>query len=537
MSFEDPEFPILDEDEDEDGLAGFVSPDRTRTSSFFANSHNFTIKGGHFAIHNHISAEQAAPRGRPKAFREIDWCDIFLEDKLDVVRARVAASRRRSVLRNIYSAKIEGQHNPDKTVVIYEGDGAKQTWYEDVSKYLRVRHPRVLQLFGLSYSAGMFAAIFHHQDLVSIERVIEVYSHEPITEIYFYNFLHQEFLCHAPELARMLQVETLTTWDDCSLWLNTAGQLYIELGRREQFCHRHSYLAHSSWSSWNIRHPRLVASTDLIPAHQVIEIVENLTLQGFYRGCDMLEQCFHPTLEKGTSAKIRPGSVIGLHLPRHERLTADEIHLSLSSEYTSRDVKEVAFLNEGFIVSIRNQGSMMENGWIRAKIPRYTGTGKAKSLRNHLIMDTYPTRELFVSQAVYIFNHTQNHSPSNFYFMVNSIHIGFVFMPTRKRIQLRGRASLFLPLAKDFLSPDGTQLQYSTLAPYWSLHPSGHPPLAPEHAATLGLPSVETKIWIRGSFYSLEFYEDIAQFHRLKGFDPTSQDVAREMGVPIIPSS
>ncbi|KAK7057845.1 hypothetical protein R3P38DRAFT_3169351 [Favolaschia claudopus] len=542
MSPQDPEFPVLDEDEEV--YPEMVSPE---TSSFFAHSHNFTIKGGHFAIHNHITAEQGAPRGRPKAFREIDWCDIFLEDNLDVVRARVATSGRCSVLRNIYSAKIEGQHNPDKTVVIYEGDGAKQMWYEDISKYLRVRHPRVLQLFGVSYSAGMFAAIFHRQgnvcgfsenlclichiDLVPAEHVIEDYSHEAITKIYFSAFLIQEYRYHAAELARMLQVKKLTIFDDSSFWLNTAGKLYIELGRRKQ-------LESLIWISYYARFPqlaRLVKSTELIPAHQLLEIIKNLTLEGFYR--HFTPNLFSLALEKGTSVKFRPGSIIGLRLPQHERLTADKIRLSLSNEYASRYVKEVAFVNEFKGINptlyIQGQGRMMENGWIRAKIPRYTGTGKAKYIKTQLDVYIHKASELFASQAVYIFSHVKNYSPLNFYVIVSGITIRFVLMPTRKRIQLRGRVSLFLPPAKDLLSPDGARLQYSNRAPYWSLHPSGNPPLAPELVSALGLPSVQTKISINGIFFSPQFYESIAQFHRQKGFDPTSQDVAREMGLPL----
>ncbi|KAK7033802.1 hypothetical protein R3P38DRAFT_3351656 [Favolaschia claudopus] len=552
MSPRDPEFPVLDEDEDV--YPEMVSPECTRTSSFFPNSHNFTIKGGHFAIHNHISAEQGAPRGRPKAFREIDWCDIFLEDNLDVARARVATSGRVSVLRNIYSAKIEGQQNPDKTVVIYEGDGAKQMWYEDISKYLRVRHPRVLQLFGLSYSGGIYAAIFHRQgnvcassenlclihqvDLVPAEHVMERYEHNPFTKIYFINFIRQEFQNHAPELARMLQVERLTTSYDCSLWLNTTGQLCIELGRctGRPFCH---FMAFRKNSRDNVRQPRLllVTSTKLILAHKLLEIIENLTLEGLYRYFTPVD-AFDFTLEKGTSAKFRPGSVIGLRLPGHERLTADEIRLSVLNEYTSGDVKEVAFVNEfkGIRLTIHGHDRMMEDGWIRAKIPRYTGTGKAKYIKTQLGVDIRHTSQLFASQAVYIFSHIKNYSPLNFYFAVSCTVIRFMLMPTRKRIQLRGRVSLFLPSTNDFLSPDGTrlQLEYVNRAPYWSLDPSGHPPLAPERAASLGLPSVETRIAIDGIYHSPRRYESIiAQFYRQRGFDPASQDVARELGCPL----
>ncbi|KAK7057866.1 hypothetical protein R3P38DRAFT_2760029 [Favolaschia claudopus] len=530
----DPKFPILEAEEDVH--PGIVSPECTSTSGFFANSHHFTIKGGQFAIHNHINSVQGAPRGRPKAFREIDWCDIILQDNLDVVRARVMAPERCSVLRNAYSAKIEGQHNPDKTVVIYEGDGAKHTWYDDISKYLRVRHPRVFQLFGLSYSGGMYAAIFHRQ-----EHALESYSPEPITKIYFYSFLY-----HAPALARMLQLEILVTSYDCSLWLNPSGQLYFELGTHMQDLILPIYSTNSQ-----VQRPLLVASTDLIPVHQLLKINESLTLKAFQHSCfTAAKHWFHLPLEIWPSAMgVRPGSVMALCLPGHERLTAHEIRHRLSN-LDREDIREVAFLDPTEVIHISPvYGTLMDGGWnciqlgsiesssdrlhLEHRIPGKIDRRSQETIPHQLTRYFSASYSAFPCQTSYIFSRQKYCSLSDFNCIINDVRITFSPEPPPHQTILPDPAFLFLPPTKDCISSDGMRLQYPDRAPYWSLHPSGNPRLSPEQAAILCLPPVNIEISMFVHFYSAQFYAAAAEFYRRKGFDPTSQDVARELGEPL----
>jgi hypothetical protein len=51
-----------------------------------------------------------------------------------------------------------------------------------------------------------------------------------------------------------------------------------------------------------------------------------------------------------------------------------------------------------------------------------------------------------------------------------------------------------------------------------------------EDATALGFPtiSLSTKIW--GKYWDAIVYAGLRQFHRAKGFDPDSQDVARDLG-------
>ncbi|KAF7377083.1 hypothetical protein MSAN_00126900 [Mycena sanguinolenta] len=68
---------------------------------------------------------------------------------------------------------------------------------------------------------------------------------------------------------------------------------------------------------------------------------------------------------------------------------------------------------------------------------------------------------------------------------------------------------------------------------YWSLDPSGIVRLSPEEATALGLPSFELATKAEGCSWDASVYEGLRQFHEAKGFDPYSQDVARDLGRPL----
>ncbi|KAJ7822130.1 hypothetical protein B0H13DRAFT_1659866 [Mycena leptocephala] len=68
---------------------------------------------------------------------------------------------------------------------------------------------------------------------------------------------------------------------------------------------------------------------------------------------------------------------------------------------------------------------------------------------------------------------------------------------------------------------------------YWSLDPSGAERLSPEQAAELGFPSIELDTSTLLDSWDADVYAALRQFHRAKGFDPDSQDVAQHLGYPL----
>ncbi|KAJ7697836.1 hypothetical protein B0H17DRAFT_907729, partial [Mycena rosella] len=69
---------------------------------------------------------------------------------------------------------------------------------------------------------------------------------------------------------------------------------------------------------------------------------------------------------------------------------------------------------------------------------------------------------------------------------------------------------------------------------YWSFDPQGVGRLPEDTAEELGLPDIHFHAFVDGKFWTRDHYNIIRQFHLAKGFDPTSQDVAIELGYPLV---
>jgi hypothetical protein len=66
-----------------------------------------------------------------------------------------------------------------------------------------------------------------------------------------------------------------------------------------------------------------------------------------------------------------------------------------------------------------------------------------------------------------------------------------------------------------------------------SLDPSGVERLSMEDAINLGFPSIQFSISVGGRSWDASVYAGLNQFHQAKGFDPNSQEVARNLGHPL----
>ncbi|KAJ7333962.1 hypothetical protein DFH08DRAFT_707729 [Mycena albidolilacea] len=69
---------------------------------------------------------------------------------------------------------------------------------------------------------------------------------------------------------------------------------------------------------------------------------------------------------------------------------------------------------------------------------------------------------------------------------------------------------------------------------YLSLDPSGVEQLTKEEVEQLGFPFFQLEMGAMGKYWDGHIYEGLRQFHEGKRFDPYSQDVARELGLPLL---
>ncbi|KAJ6462946.1 hypothetical protein C8R45DRAFT_1080534, partial [Mycena sanguinolenta] len=78
-------------------------------------------------------------------------------------------------LRRLHAAKIEGS-DVTCTVAMYQGVGAEDEWRSDMMKYMAVRHPNIVQLYGVVSCGNIHAAVFH-DNLIPFQQFLDLYRH------------------------------------------------------------------------------------------------------------------------------------------------------------------------------------------------------------------------------------------------------------------------------------------------------------------------------------------------------------------------
>ncbi|KAF7337287.1 hypothetical protein MSAN_02281300 [Mycena sanguinolenta] len=103
-------------------------------------------------------------------------------------------------------------------------------------------------------------------------------------------------------------------------------------------------------------------------------------------------------------------------------------------------------------------------------------------------------------------------------------------------MQLYGLVSTKKLYAMDFHTSSEVHVnlyQWPACPAYWSLDPSGADRLSTEDAKSLGFPTIHIETFMAGHCWDRSVYQGLRRFHEGKGFDPNSQEVARELGYPL----
>ncbi|KAJ6613602.1 hypothetical protein B0H10DRAFT_218133 [Mycena sp. CBHHK59/15] len=86
----------------------------------------------------------------------------------------------------------------------------------------------------------------------------------------------------------------------------------------------------------------------------------------------------------------------------------------------------------------------------------------------------------------------------------------------------------------ELCSQMGLRLAPESHQVFWSLDPLGEERLSQADADAMGLPTLEFYAKVMGVGWQAYHYDGLLNFHRSKGFDPQSQDVARHMDYPLL---
>ncbi|KAJ7455146.1 hypothetical protein FB451DRAFT_1408020 [Mycena latifolia] len=190
----DDEPHVQAEFQSESTVEGSGPPHDQFTGAFFPQSQNLTVAGGQFRSITNV--HHVAPTV-PSDFRRIPLGDLDLRNEIRLGGESGVAYRlcRRSSVRRMYSARIHGSKSP-MTVALYQGENAEEEWRQDLSQYLWLRHPNVVQLFGTASSSGIYAAIFQ-DELILAKQVMEKYQGSHLAQVYLWAYFGTEFRVRA----------------------------------------------------------------------------------------------------------------------------------------------------------------------------------------------------------------------------------------------------------------------------------------------------------------------------------------------------
>ncbi|KAF8215563.1 hypothetical protein K438DRAFT_2007919 [Mycena galopus ATCC 62051] len=451
----------------------------THAGAFFPRSHDFVVSGGNFtSVYNHLVAP-----GPSADFRTIPLGDLDLQNEINgpgTVSRRHGTDARRKM----YSVKI-WQSSSDRmtSAAMYTGKDAEQNWERDLAVYSGIRHPNFLQVHGLVNAHGIYATVFH-DDLMPLAGLFSFYAGSLITTTYLHWYIYREFW-DAADYFTGISGQWLGGLSYMPWIRRSTGRLAVDIAPSapEEKIDAICYILQGISVSFI---PPPLLGPD--PAAKIISI---LSLKDYHSLVDAGRQGhFHHNSSYATHERVRLGLLV-----RGETQNASEIGYAVDPSFTIWPWTRRAFgLSE-------SRGEILPNGWTR-----FSMSDILTEPDSILDLMVFQDRKPWISQANYIFNLLR----------ITCEHEQYVVLD---RIDFRAH------LQKE----DGRFWKPANPA-YWAFDELGAEPLNPDQAEALGFPSFTFDMTVVGNHWSSSAYEGVREFHRGKGFDPESQDVARHLG-------
>ncbi|KAJ7660474.1 hypothetical protein B0H17DRAFT_334097 [Mycena rosella] len=211
-------------------------------------------------------------------------------------------------------------------------------------------------------------------------------------------------------------------------------------------------------------------------------------------------------------------------IPKHSSLKLGTVRYFPGSDYAgSIEVASIPYEINASGWDNSERGLILANGWTRIS------SAEVDDVYESRVWD-YSTPYDWLSQANHIFKDLNIVSSYEDYAFLDRVRYRLSFSGP-----INGLAAgyLFLCPFTHLQTNDSTRFQHPECPAYWSLDSSGVEQLGTEEAENLGFPSVELEMEARRTFWDERVYSGLRQFHKGKGFDPFSQDVARHLGLQL----
>ncbi|KAJ6559408.1 hypothetical protein DFH09DRAFT_1316717 [Mycena vulgaris] len=374
-------------------------------------------------------------------------------------------------------------------------------WLEDINRYASLRHPNFVQLCGVTTSPRMHAAIFH-DDMMPFEDFVDLYRHSPILTAYIYGYCNTQFRAVKGYFSSTFQQVLLEI--ECSFWIRrSTGRLCADLIP--------SNIYHWYSGAGGIVAGASLGITSLDALSHEEAAIDALTLQE-YHSISYWHMSHTRSISLSTSITMTLAAIIYLD-------SSDQLE----------DAVEIAVLPQ---IEVNNHGwnicgvvgEVMQDGWTR-----YESSDVSDCIIE--LLCTYPrTSEAWLSQANYVFSRLGITSNFEDYSIVDNIYFDITISPTTEEDPPAG--FLFLCPADD-VQTGPASFRLPDCPAFWSLNSAGIQRLSTEEATQLGFSSIQSTIrtWVES--WNPSVYDGLRQFHKAKGFDPESQDVARHLEEPL----
>ncbi|KAK7001908.1 hypothetical protein R3P38DRAFT_1775448 [Favolaschia claudopus] len=480
---------------------------RPRVQASFYQCRNVTINGGNFTLQTQSSEPEL------ENFRRIPVGDVVLRENLAVVQ-RVGWTGK--AVRHVHSARVVGVDGA-MTAAIFEGENVKEEWDNYIAIHLKLRHPNVFQLYGISHSEDLHVAIYH-QEHVPIACVRKSYSATPTHAIYFELFVKSEFLAHAPYIQHVCKISILSS-TKCTTWIQTSGILCIEMTPPSPSQGMKAIIMSPPHASPSIR-------TSKCLARELPEMIEFIGLDDYHNSLLKLQFCQYQKTPLAEESTVRPFSVVA---QVEGELDVQTIaHLAQSADQR---------LDWSLRTSL--QAQVMRSKWSRIRAHELYGSHTAAGTQEYFQLwvcysaaqDSSITQAAYLTQVNYVLSCVGNNRDPQAYSFVASVeaHIKRTYNACRCP-----DAYLFLPPQSAFLTSDRTRIQYPSLTPFWSRDPGGGERLSEEEAVYLGLPTIEIEIEVKHALLCDGVHEALCEFYQGKGFDPDSAQIAKQLNLPMM---
>ncbi|KAK6981620.1 hypothetical protein R3P38DRAFT_416736 [Favolaschia claudopus] len=439
-------------------------------------------------------------------FRRIRWGDVYLQRQLYVDgpasdRPWFYNDRCRSSVRIVRSAKIDGR---EFTVATYEGNSAAKEWKEDVEKYMEIRHESILQLYGTVRCPNICAAVFHG-DFIPYKDFVQNYHHSAILTCYIQFYVAQE-LGTVQKYIHTRHGYSGYKWPasnpDLALLISSSnGRLSVDLAAGPWDYILGSVLDDEVMVMGPlVLHPnpmKILASKDLSYIAKTITLTD-------YHACNDLWWC-----KIARYTVIPPAATV--HLGAIYCLS-DNNSLEVVAAVPHRPSDGMEKCRFGFDLVYSFVDVL--GGWKRFSYNHMTGYLDVKDWSYTLNTDQLFTA--WLSQANHIFGRLKVKSGFHKHVMLDQISLRVKLKWSRKRSRPSQDGFLFLCPEQDFI----------TGSAFLKWQP-------PERSTKLGFPTILLVTELAGKSWDESVYVGLREFHKCKGFDPESQDMAVELEEPL----